>query len=286
PTSATLNYLLGEPPIDLTNDKIRSSIQRELDSPVLDKLYPNLWLVGRQASDNIDPLHRQRIKGRSVVPSEDSGPHMIWTENTIFVKPMPLCLLNHNFWTRYLAEPPVGGKSKSVTQDSRLSSRSIVTGFLRLYALLIRHRCGYEIAKTGLLIPSDFDWIQWSRFTHNFRSLDDEKVAKKYHYGQLRLSRLKWAVPSKESNLVVLRATLLVYYAIRGGCSGATAPPVRTLWRRRSDHHKPGVLDILVDRHTTLMLEPDVASRRPPKHFNLAACVRNFFQKEENGNPD
>ncbi|KAG9623493.1 hypothetical protein KCU78_g17551, partial [Aureobasidium melanogenum] len=195
PISATLNHLPGEPSIGLDDKDVHDFIQRELDTPVLDEMYPSLWLVGRQAFDHIDPLHRQRIKGRSVVPSEDSGLHMVWTKNTIYVKPLPLCLLNHNFWTQYLAEASGGGFATSVARDSRRSDRLIATGFLRSYAFLIRHRCDYEIAKNSLLIPGDFDWVQWSRFIHNFRSLkDDERVAKRYHYGQLRLSRLNWAV--------------------------------------------------------------------------------------------
>jgi hypothetical protein len=194
PICETLRYLPGEPSVGLVDKDVHDFVQRELDTPVLDEMYPNLWLVGRQAFDNVDALHRQRIKGRSVVPSEDGGLHLVWTENMIYIKPIPLCLLNHNFWTRYLAEPVVGAGPTPVAQESRSSDRQIVTGFLRSYAFLVRHRCDYEIAKTSLLIPGDFDWIRWSRFMDNFRSLDDARVAKRYHYGQLRLSRLNWAV--------------------------------------------------------------------------------------------
>jgi hypothetical protein len=189
PMPETLNHVPGEPSVGLADGDVHEFIQRELYTPVLDEIYPNLWLVGRKASDNIDALHRQKIKGRSIVPSEDSALHMVWTENTIYVKPLPLCLLNHNFWTRYLARP-----STPHAQDSRPSDRQIAASFLRSYAFLIRHRCDYEIAKTSLLIPGDFEWIQWSRFMNKFRSLDIESVAKRYHYGQLRLSRLNWAV--------------------------------------------------------------------------------------------
>jgi hypothetical protein len=195
PIPKLLDHLPGEPSVGLADNDVHEFIQTELGTAVLDEMYPNMWLVGRKASDNIDPLHRQRIKERSIVPSEDSGLHMVWSENTIYVKPLPLCLLNHNFWTRYLAKPPIGGGSTSDAQNSRPSDRRIAVGFLRSYAFLIRHRCDYEIAKTSLLIPGDFDWMQWSRFINNFRSLGHyEGVAKRYHYGQIRLSRLNWAV--------------------------------------------------------------------------------------------
>jgi hypothetical protein len=34
----------------------------------------------------------------------------------------------------------------------------------------------------------------WSKFIGNFRTLGDDQVAKSYHYGQLRLSRVNWVV--------------------------------------------------------------------------------------------
>lgn len=51
------------------------------------------------------------------------------------------------------------------------------------------------LAKEAHLIPDDVkDWLQWSKFISHFRHLPDESVARRYHYGQLRLSRLNWVV--------------------------------------------------------------------------------------------
>jgi hypothetical protein len=53
------------------------------------------------------------------------------------------------------------------------------------------------LAKEAHLIPDDVkDWLQWSKFISHFRHLPDESVARRYHYGQLRLSWLNWAVRS------------------------------------------------------------------------------------------
>ncbi|KFA81587.1 hypothetical protein S40288_09616 [Stachybotrys chartarum IBT 40288] len=68
-------------------------------------------------------------------------------------------------------------------------------GFLRLYALLVPSRLDFALAKEAHLIPDDVKkWLQWSKFIMHFRHLVDERVARRYHYGQLRLSRLNWAV--------------------------------------------------------------------------------------------
>ncbi|KAE8366387.1 hypothetical protein BDV27DRAFT_156001 [Aspergillus caelatus] len=43
-------------------------------------------------------------------------------------------------------------------------------------------------------MPEDIGWSQWSRFIAVFRGIDDEDVAKRYWYGQLRLTRLNWVL--------------------------------------------------------------------------------------------
>jgi hypothetical protein len=194
PLPSTLKHLPGEPSVALNHQDIHDYITTELDTPVLDEIYPNVWFVGRKAFDNIDPLHRQKIKGRVIVPSEDSKLHMVWTEDIFFVKPIPLCLLNHAVWTRYLADSSMDDATSPTLRSWRSMDCLISIGFLRSYSLLIRHRSDYDIARSSSLIPGDFDWNQWSYFIHNFRALTDDRVAKRYHYGQLRLSRLNWAV--------------------------------------------------------------------------------------------
>ncbi|PLN86208.1 hypothetical protein BDW42DRAFT_159593 [Aspergillus taichungensis] len=72
--------------------------------------------------------------------------------------------------------------------------RAVAVGFLRSYAHLIRHRSDFVLARQYHLISETVDWPQWSRFIHNFRYIEDVYVSKRYQYGQLRLSRLNWAV--------------------------------------------------------------------------------------------
>ncbi|OTB05502.1 hypothetical protein M426DRAFT_319768 [Hypoxylon sp. CI-4A] len=187
-----INHIPGEPTIPLTDSEI--FLRRELSTPVLDEIFDKLWLVGKQSSSNIDALHRQIIKGREIVPAEDPRLHLVWQERRIFVKPIPCCLLNHDFWIYFLS--PNSATTTHVSNlyaTERHSYQEVALGFLRSYAFLIQHRTDLLLAKKHDLIPEDVDWIQWSQFIAGFRSLADGEVAKRYRYGQLRLTRLNWA---------------------------------------------------------------------------------------------
>jgi hypothetical protein len=70
----------------------------------------------------------------------------------------------------------------------------VAVGFVRSYAFLVQHHLGFILAHESHLIPAEIDWIKWSTFIANFRGIDDNQVVKRYHCGQLRLSRLNWAV--------------------------------------------------------------------------------------------
>ncbi|KAE8141856.1 hypothetical protein BDV38DRAFT_268144 [Aspergillus pseudotamarii] len=184
-----ISYLPGDPSIGLEETTVNDHLSGELKTYLLDELYNHLWLVGRRSGRSIDALHAQRLKGRSVVPTEDPNLHLVWHHNQIYIKPVPVCLFNYDFWEIYLCPTKNNNHPMSSTFDS-----SIAMGFLRSYAFLISHRLDFIIAKESHLIPEDIDWIAWSKFIQRFRELGDEQVAKRFHYGQLRLSRLNWVV--------------------------------------------------------------------------------------------
>ncbi|KAK4638899.1 hypothetical protein QC761_703540 [Podospora bellae-mahoneyi] len=188
-----ITHVPGEPAVRLLPDQVRIHISSHLDTPLLDELYENLWLVARKCGRNIDPLHTQKVKGRSIVPTEDPRLHLTWHRDRIYIKPVPVFLLNYQFWTTYL-QTSTQDSSRGMPNELGFDS-SIATGFLRSYALLVPHRLDFELAKEAHLIPGDVEnWLQWSKFICHFYHLSDEKVAKRYHYGQLRLSWLNWAV--------------------------------------------------------------------------------------------
>ncbi|ORY58455.1 uncharacterized protein BCR38DRAFT_447330 [Pseudomassariella vexata] len=172
-------HIPGDPAVNLLLNEVRDYLSNQLETPLLDELYDHLWLVPRKSGQNIDALHRQRVKGRSIVPAEDPRLHLVWGGDKIYIKPIPVFLLDHDFWTMYL-HPRMGETSAPYSQGLSQAAtsafdRSVALGFLRSYALLVPHR---------------LDFI----FIRHFRDLGDESVAKRYHYGQLRLSRLDWAV--------------------------------------------------------------------------------------------
>jgi hypothetical protein len=113
---------------------------------------------------------------------------------------MPLCLLNYDFWEGYLpsaVDKNSPSQKLSAAQPEILNvvfDRKVALGFMRSYALLVRHRLDFVLAREFSLLPAEINWDQWSDFITHFRDLEDEEVAKRYHYGQLRLSRLNWAV--------------------------------------------------------------------------------------------
>lgn len=194
-----ITYVPGEPAVNLLTAEVNAYLSKQLDTPLLDELYDRLWLVARKSGQSVDALHMQRVKGWSVVPTEDPRLHLIWHHDKIYIKPVPVCLLNHDFWAMYLRLPEskktCSTSSHEICQSVTLNfGRPIAVGFLRSYAFLVQHRLDLILAKEFHLIPDDVDWIKWSKFINKFRHLGDELVAKRFHYGQLRLSRLNWAV--------------------------------------------------------------------------------------------
>lgn len=58
-------------------------------------------------------------------------------------------------------------------------------------ALLIRH---LHLAIEYRLVPENTHWLSFSRSIVPFRHLDDDEVSSRYHFGQLRLTQLNWAI--------------------------------------------------------------------------------------------
>ncbi|KAK7177813.1 hypothetical protein PSPO01_16137 [Paraphaeosphaeria sporulosa] len=120
---------------------------------------------------NINPLHRQRVKGREVVVTEEPRLHL----------PLPRYLLSHAFWKTFLEE----------------GSNQAATGFLRTYRYLVQHESDFHIAQQDnlRLIPKDIEWPSFCRFILELSYIDDTVVSKRYCYGELRLTRLNLYAP-------------------------------------------------------------------------------------------
>lgn len=188
---------------------VRAFLQRELVSKTLDELEPALGFVARKGGWNIDALHVQLIKKRSIIITEDPGLHLIWYDKSIYVKPIPHCLFSADFWNTYL---PTSSADPVSLQNSHPPAcpqyRPTAIGLVRSYAYLIQHASDFHIAQTANLIPSSITYTEFQHFIQPF--FHATHVSPRYEYGQIRLTRLDWAVrlcrpPSRMKGFITRR---------------------------------------------------------------------------------
>ena len=86
---------------------------------------------------------------------------------------------------------------------------------MRSYALLIRH---LHLAIEYRLVRENTHWLSFSRSIVPFRHLDDDEVSSRYHFGQLRLTQLNWAIrvlrPQSSKNWWYYHKSLLEHGSI------------------------------------------------------------------------
>jgi len=179
-------FLPGNPRIKL-NDRTRMSsfIHKEFDLGDFDDLAHRLWLMSKQDSGNISPLHRQYVKGRRIVITEDIRLHLVWHYDRIFIKPLPSYLTSYTFWAQYLTP----NNTLAIDKEKVLKS---ALGYLRTYTHLIQHESDFHIAQEQRLIPASTTFPQLSAFLSRLESITDAEVASRFHYGEIRLSRLNF----------------------------------------------------------------------------------------------
>ncbi|KAI0383585.1 hypothetical protein F5Y04DRAFT_250545 [Hypomontagnella monticulosa] len=175
--------LPGRPLISLKDKAVVSSyLVDELSTKRLQQLYGMLFLVSNRR--NISPLHHQLIKGREILVTERPDLHLVWYYERIFIKPIPRCLFSHSFWETHLRPFREDLAGPNLYLEAR--------GFLRTYASLIVHESDFMLAKNKGLIPNDLQWNAWCHFIEGFGHIRDNRVSPRYHYGELRLTRLNF----------------------------------------------------------------------------------------------
>jgi hypothetical protein len=150
----------------------------ELRTARLDGIKSYLWLAGLPSCGR--PLHRQRLLGRDIIITEDPNEHLVWHKTRIFIKPLPIFLVDLDCWAQKIC------KTKQLHEAA--------CGFLLSYAWLVRHESDLRIAREKGLLPDFFDWATWTEFISEFLEHIDLQslsgVSPRYQYGELRLSRL------------------------------------------------------------------------------------------------
>lgn len=162
---------------------MRDILSQDLCTSSLDRIYRHLWLAGLPKAAR--PLHRQTLLGRTIVITENPNEHLIWRASRVFIKPLPEYLLCHEFWMT---------QGNILTQDESLYR--FASGFLLSYCGLICTKSDLAIAHDCHLLPPYITWEKWVCFVTDILTAIDpdtlESVSQRYHYGELRLSRLNF----------------------------------------------------------------------------------------------
>jgi hypothetical protein len=150
----------------------------ELETSKLDKIHQLLWLAGLPRCAR--PLHRQRLMNRTLVITENPDEHLVWHESRVFVKPLPEFLLSYEYWLHHLC-----------TNKKR---HRYACGLVLSYVWLVNYPSDLQIAKDSQLPPENIDWASWTAFLVDFLTQINphtlHQVARRYQYGELRLTRL------------------------------------------------------------------------------------------------
>ncbi|KAL2834673.1 hypothetical protein BJY01DRAFT_252950 [Aspergillus pseudoustus] len=167
--------------------EVAKFLQREVVCVTMEEMYGYLAFVGRKSGDHIDPLHVHLLKGRTRKNVEDPGLHLVWYYNDLYIKPLPHCLLNFCFWrTHSVALPP------QTPEQASLYAAAI--GFVRSYAFLIHHKSDFYIAQKKHIVPEKVSYSEFQRYIHPFSKIHNNQVTPRWKFGQLRLTRLNWAI--------------------------------------------------------------------------------------------
>ena len=160
-------------------------LTRELSVRRINDVQGWLWICGRPMPPR--PLHQQLVLSRNIVICEDVGLHMVWYKDRIYLKPIPLYLLDPDFWAAHLV-------TLTKEDKERRSINACALGFLYSYTALVAYQSDFKIAQDTGLLPKDIEWHEWQSLTAQLLANHcHASVNPRYWYGELRLSRLNAA---------------------------------------------------------------------------------------------
>ena len=163
----------------IPDDNVSMCLDHDLDVSRLNYIDKKLWLAGRPM--NYKSLHQQKMIRREILITEQTDLHLTWSESTIFIKPFPRFLGNHEFWIRHLCH------SEELHQAA--------CGLLFSYTRLIYYESDFNLAQGLNLVPL-MPWTQWRAYIQDARRTLDagppSQINPRYLYGELRLARLNW----------------------------------------------------------------------------------------------
>jgi len=194
------NYLPGQPRVRLDEDPdgrkdtLLNYLNESHNTRALDDLLPYMRYIFTQTPSykHTMALNHQRAHAREIKVTEHSGLHLVFYYETIFVKPVPAYFYSPAFW-EYL-------------EDADVYLYWACIGFMRSYYMLIKYKLDFDDACQLRLIPEKGNgqmptYEEWCRFIAPFARVGDEHVSLRYHYGELRLTRINRAAMLFRSRL-------------------------------------------------------------------------------------
>jgi hypothetical protein len=187
------SYLPGYPYVSL-GDRcgMLRFLEQEFCSKELEQISDKLWWMSKLDSANISPLHRQIVKGRRIIITEDPKLHLVWINDRIFIKPLPRYLTSYAVWRDYL-----GVDANAIVCSHSKTIRKAALGYLRTYYYLVRSESDFYVAQEpGLhLVPTNVTWEQYCEFMRQLGKISDWEVSGRYAYGEIRMTRLNFYAP-------------------------------------------------------------------------------------------
>lgn len=196
PVSPTAAARIGEsslPPIKdypfVEDGDLQGFLEEQLLVDELDELAPWLWLVSTPNSKHIQSLHEQRVCGRTPVIVERARLHLLWDRDKIFIKPLPAYLLDETILGQIKLNPRLYRATR---------------GYLRSWTYLLQNPTDLEVAIEARLLPGSINpkdsstrKLQYSpeeifKMLKPYRYVENDKVSRRYHWGQLRLGRINF----------------------------------------------------------------------------------------------
>ncbi|KAL2136150.1 hypothetical protein VTI74DRAFT_5203 [Chaetomium olivicolor] len=184
-------------------DPLLKYLKRNHETEALDGLLPFMRYIFVQTPSwqHIKPLHHQKSHAREVKVTESPGLHLVWYYEMMFIKPIPAYFYSGAFWT-YIEnienKKPKTPRKSGKPQEHEKPLLSACLGFMRSYYQLIQYEIDFELACEMRLIPRKGDgqlptYEEWCEFIEQFSQVSDHYVNRRYHYGELRLTRINRA---------------------------------------------------------------------------------------------
>ncbi|KAF2648249.1 hypothetical protein K491DRAFT_255256 [Lophiostoma macrostomum CBS 122681] len=162
----------------LVEHDIGRFLEQDLDLSRLNVIHGHLWMAGRPMRAR--PLHRHKMMGFELLPTQQMDLHLLKFSNKVILKPLPEYMLDFEFWQQYI------GVKKELHESA--------CGFLVSYIWLITSPIDLRLAHESFLLPSFITWQWWKAFVKDFCNhidivtLDD--VNQRFIFGELRLGRI------------------------------------------------------------------------------------------------